>query len=133
MPVPDFTVRSITAAITSSAIGITSSFTTTIQCWCSLRMRFSPGRSSDGTAAPTLSHLEEFDHRRDREVGPVRDGAFQRSVPDDDDDRDEAGQKNAVEQRLDSRQGTEQAAHERGELHVSKTECLGSEYQGAGD
>src|SRR5216684_5302878 len=95
MLVPDFTVKSTIAAITSSTTGITNAFTSTIQCWWALRMRFSPGRSSDGTAAPTLSHLEEDDQCPRGQVRTVRDRPFQGSPPDDDADRCQSGQEHA--------------------------------------
>src|ERR1700736_6111008 len=107
MPVPDVTVRSTMSAITSSTTGITRDFTRTIQCWCVLRTSFSPGSRSLAIAAPTLSHLEEHDQRGQREVWAVRDGAFQRAIPDDDDDRGEAGQEHSVEQGLDRWQRAE--------------------------
>src|SRR6267378_7046352 len=131
MPVPDFTVRSTTPAMMSSTTGITRDFTSTIQCWWVLRMRFSPGRSSD-IAAPTLSHLIQDDQRARRQVGAVSDRAFQRPPPDDDCDRHHPGDEHAVEQRLDRRQRAEQKAHERRELDVAEAERLGFEDESAG-
>src|SRR6266851_4080142 len=140
MPVPDFTVMSTMAAITRRKKGITSDFTTTIQCWCALTMRFSPGSSSDDIAAPTLSHLEQDDQGAEREVRAVRDRPLQRSPPDDDGDRDQPGQEHAVEERQDDRGGdgrgrrrqrAQEEAHERGELDVAESERFGPEDQGA--
>src|SRR5229473_3174567 len=94
-------------------------------------MRFSPGRSSDGIAAPTLSHLEENDQRSRGQVWAISDGSFQRSPPDDDSNRHQPGDEHAVEQRLDRGQRAEQKAHERGELDISETQRLGLENQRA--
>src|SRR3981081_1747839 len=107
MLVPGFTVRSTTPTITSSTTGISSDFTTTTQCWCALRIRFSPGSSSEGIAAPTLSHLEEDDQRAQGQKRTVSQAPFHRSPPDDQPNREESGREHTQEQRIDRAQRTQ--------------------------
>src|SRR5438128_125290 len=80
-------------------------------------MRFSPGKSSDVIAAPTLSHLVEDDQGARGQVWTVRNRPFHRPLPDDVADGCESGQHHAVEQCLDRRQWAEQEAHERTDPH----------------